>query len=336
MVIYTHKAVDLDAVASVWFILKFISPRFFGVKEEEIKLKFVPANWDGKELKKNDLALDIHAGGKGIKGKQDNDGKTHSCFMLLIERYGDDREKAILEDLAYFIDQHDAYGYCEAKEFSRNNIKNIGCFLSLNDCLHQLKAKFKDDEDVCRAIFNNLDGFYIIKRNEIFNKDYVLKNIEVVGQVAILVESNSRTHCASKIIFERGFQAYVYINKHNIGILVRDTALIRADHPDIVKIIKEANEKIGDNGWFLHPAGYLTCWGSKKSPALKPSKVDPYNLAKAYNRVLADLKVKEKNDESANSESKNKKKFNNSYFEKISKLKFFKKNKKVDETKKAC
>jgi len=334
MTLYTHVSVDLDAVASVWYVLNFLAERIFGVKKEDIALKFVPANWDGKELNKNDLALDICAGGKGIKGKQDKDGKVHSCFMLLIEKYGNDQEKAILEDLAYFIDQHDAHGYREAKEFPRSNA-NIGCFLSFNDCLHQLKAKFKKDKDVCRAIFNNFDGFHIIKKDEIFNKDDVFKNIEIVGETAILVKSNNKTHCASKIIFERDYQAYVYINEDSIGIRVRDTALVRADHPYIVEVIKEANEKIGRDGWFLHPAGYLACWGSKKSPAQKPSRVDPYKLAKAYNRALADLKIKEQDDkkiddEPASLNSGSKKSLKNSfYFEKISKFKIFKtKNKK--------
>jgi hypothetical protein len=112
-------------------------------------------------------------------------------------------------------------------------------------------------------------------------------------------------------------------------------ALVRADHPYIVEVIKEANEKIGEDGWFLHPAGYLACWGSKKSPAQKPSRVDPYKLAKAYNRALADLKIKEQDDkkiddEPASLNSGSKKSLKNSfYFEKISKFKIFKtKNKK--------
>ncbi len=332
MKLYTHKSVDLDAVASVWFVLNFLAERVFGVKKEDIILNFVPANWDGKELNKNDLALDICAGGKGIKGKQDKDGKVHSCFMLLIEKYGNDQEKAILEDLAYFIDQHDAYGYREAKEFSRNN-KNLRSFLSFNDCLHQLKAKFKNDEDVCHLIFNNFDGFLILKKNEIFDKDCVLKSIETVGQTAILVESNGKTHRASKIVFDYGFDAYIYINENSIGLLVRELALVRADHPYILEVIEEANEKIGEDGWFLHPAGYLSCWGSKKSPAKKPSKVDPCDLARAYNRALADLKIKEQNkidDKPASLNSGLKKSLiNNFYFEKISKFKIFKtKNKK--------
>ncbi len=291
MVIYTHKAVDLDAVASVWFVYKHLSERVFGVKKEEICFEFVPANWNGVGFKDGDLALDIYAGGKGMKGRADGNNKIHSCFMLLLNKYGNNQEKVILKDLAEAIDQHDAFGYRESKDFIKKNIKNFHSFLSINECLHFLKAVYKDEKDVCQRAFDLFDGLYTTKRDEIFNKDYVLKKIETIGPTALLVESDGKTHCASKIVFNSGiYDAYVYINKKNKGIIVKHTNLVKANHPYILDVIKKANEKIGDGGWFVHKSGFLCCWGSNKSPATKESNVNPYDLVKAYNKALAELK----------------------------------------------
>lgn len=101
--VYTHVSVDIDAVSSVWFASRFIYP------DENLDIKFVPANWDGQGMEIGDLALDISAGGKGLKGKTDKSGRVHSCFASLVFDCKDREVKKALKSLAYLIDKHDAF-----------------------------------------------------------------------------------------------------------------------------------------------------------------------------------------------------------------------------------
>ncbi len=81
MKIFTHFVVDLDAVCSVWAAKQFIS----GAKGATVE--FRPANWDGKEMAEGDLALDIDAGGRGMKGEKGENGIVHSCVALIVAEY---------------------------------------------------------------------------------------------------------------------------------------------------------------------------------------------------------------------------------------------------------
>jgi hypothetical protein len=78
--VHTHINVDLDAVAGVW-----AAGQFMGAQDTE--LVFVPANWDGDGIEDGDLALDIRAGGRGIKSTEHEDGTVGPCFAWIIANH---------------------------------------------------------------------------------------------------------------------------------------------------------------------------------------------------------------------------------------------------------
>ena len=71
--IFTHTRPDLDALASVWFTIRFV----LAVALDEVEVYFVPASWNGSALegrfacpalRREDHALDIDVQGRGNKG----------------------------------------------------------------------------------------------------------------------------------------------------------------------------------------------------------------------------------------------------------------------------
>ena len=136
MKIFTHFVVDLDAVCSVWAAKQFIS----GAKGATVE--FRPANWDGKEMAEGDLALDIDAGGRGMKGEKGENGIVHSCVALIVAEYASPADQSALASLVRFVDAQDAHGSAVkflAPEASRESQETLA-MTGLNAVLRALQA----------------------------------------------------------------------------------------------------------------------------------------------------------------------------------------------------
>lgn len=104
MKIFTHFAVDLDAVCSVWAARQFIP----GAKDAIAE--FRPANWDGNDMAESDLPVDIPAGGRGMKGEKGEGGIVHSCLASIVAQYASPGDQSALTSLVRFVDAQDAHG----------------------------------------------------------------------------------------------------------------------------------------------------------------------------------------------------------------------------------
>jgi hypothetical protein len=273
--IFTHEWVDIDAVASLWFALRFM------LEEQDVEILFVPASWNGIDLEPQDLALDISAGGKGIKGRMYK-GKVHSCFEELVSRHADRGTKRRLSSLVRSIDQHDTYG---------EKGKHKGDFFSLlKMALRALRAVHgKDDRLICSRMFELLDGVYKLIDGQSQAKKNIYDSVDIVGKTAIIFDPDNSS--SSRDYLNRmGYPAVIYVDGNNIGLLVQNDLIrrgLRADHPEIKKLVEDIGEK---DEWFAHPAGYLFCRGSRKSSRNTssepdPSELDPYDLAKTVERL---------------------------------------------------
>jgi hypothetical protein len=221
-------------------------------------------------MEMGDVALDIYAGGKGIKGRIDKDGAVHSCFASLVFDCKDKEAKKTLKTLSFLIDKHDAFG-------SSGGGKNISAFIGLSIALRSLQAKHKGgDNIVVSRMFEILDGLYEINKvREDFRKN-IGSFVETVGKTALLI-AEGQAATSSRGLFQRGFDAVVYVDGYNVGLLVRDGYSIH--QPEL----KELFKKFGEEGeWYFHPAGYMVSRGTRKSPVETKSNINPYDLAKIW------------------------------------------------------
>jgi hypothetical protein len=273
--IFTHINLDLDAVCSVWAARTFIP----AAKNADIE--FRPANWDGEDLEPGDLALDIEAGGRGLKGEVDADGHVHSCFRSIVRSHADTEDQAALRYLVDFVDAQDAHGSAvkflapEASPDSQRVLSATG----LNAVLRALQGLHKKDWIVLERLSEILSGILIAGRARLRAEEEA-DGAEILpgGKVAICVEN--KEFPTNGILFERGVRVIVYVDGYNLGLIRHGEETLRMDHPDLREVVG------GEREWFSHPAGFLFCRGSRKAPARSPSAVSPRALAEAAAKLL--------------------------------------------------
>ncbi len=278
--IFTHFNVDLDAVCSVW------AARQFMLNSRNVPVEFRPADWNGDEMEDNDLALDIDASGRGLKGRKGEGGIVHSCFASIVAQYASVYDQEALANLVRFVDAQDAHG--SAVKFlvpsaSREAQQTIA-MTGINAVLRALQNTHqRNDALVVLRMSEILSGMLHAGRaRERAITEANKMEIIAAGTVAIVL--NSKEYATNGILFEeRNVRAIVYVDGCNIGLIRHSDESLRMDHNEIVTIVSKAGET---NEWFAHSAGFLYCRGSRKAPSSTMSKVNPRELAEAVGNLL--------------------------------------------------
>jgi hypothetical protein len=152
MKIYTHLNVDLDAVASVWAVQTFIP----GAADAEIA--FVPANWDGVGFETGDIAVDLNAGGHGIKGKQMPSGAVMSAFDSVMLEYAPIAAQQALAHLRRFVDVQDSTGSVVKTLLPEapRELQEMFAATGINAVLRALQATYKGMDTPVLAIMSSI------------------------------------------------------------------------------------------------------------------------------------------------------------------------------------
>ncbi len=167
--LYTHIGPDLDAHTGRCAVTRFVPGM------ANAKVIYVPASWDGDGLRKGDMAIDLVAGGKGIKGHRDPDGSTHSAFAYVVNKYASKKEKEALKDLVSFVDIQDAYGsvmnylirhtgHDNRRICSQNS---FGAVFRALDYAHP-----NDSETVFKRMLEIFDGYLLMGKTRALEKNY--------------------------------------------------------------------------------------------------------------------------------------------------------------------
>jgi len=233
-----------------------------------------------------DLALDIDASGRGLKGEKGEGGIVHSCLALIVAKYASPADQSALASLVRFVDAQDAHGSAVkflAPEASRESQETLA-MTGLNAVLRALQATHpRNDALVVERMSEILSGMLQAGRarqraTAEADKARVLDG----GKVAIVI--NSQEFATNGILFEeRGIRVIVYVDGHNLGVIRHGDESLRMDHAELRAVVEAAGEA---SEWFAHPAGFLFCRGSRKAPAENPSRVNPRMLAEVAAKLL--------------------------------------------------
>ncbi|MBI5140502.1 MAG: hypothetical protein HZA94_03605 [Candidatus Vogelbacteria bacterium] len=297
--LYTHEDPDIDAVSSLWGSVRFVP----GMKDARIIL--VSGNWDGIGMRDCDMAVDVRAGGRGIKGELETlpDGKAiiHSSFKYIIDHYAPEDDRKALLPWVRFIDLQDSRGSAVGELVRSTNDPDAMWILSMSTFSAVLAAlklvHGKSSLVVIQRVFEIFDGFLEIGRGNVrAEKEADQAQLFGGGQVALVTDKKEvRT---DHVLWERGVVAIVFVEGNNIGVLrtrhdrggvlCNDGSLFSASHPRLLEIISKAGETVGDFSadWFAHPSGFLFCHGSRKAMAKYPSKVSPMDLVHTLVELL--------------------------------------------------
>ena len=241
-----HPHVDLDACACVAL-----------ASEEEVH--FVPAGMGelptncpccGKSLPPDARILDHSL---GEKGALDADGTRHAAAASMPEAAEAD------PDLIREVDEQDSAGMVRHPRFS------------LAKVLIALRTEASDrgvrgaelDREVLTAMIRIIRGLNLIHGYKDVARVFIERSrIEEVGglKFALLPPGNTPPQVGIILNEEYDVSGSVYQTGHDLGV----TRYPGRDEPDLRRL----GERLP--GWFVHSAGFLACWGSRKAPATTP------------------------------------------------------------------
>jgi hypothetical protein len=293
MKVYTHENVDLDAAASVWFVQTFIACPY-----RTAEVRFVSAGWDGAGTEDGDMAVDIRAGGRGIKGEERPDGTVGSCFALLVADYAPRLCRDALRSLVELIDAQDAHG--QAVEWlapeASHKAKTVMADTGLNGVLRGFQAELAEHADD-----DALDGLVVERMSEIFSG--MLKvgmarqrakaeadRAELIGDGRVAIVRDKRNMSTNGILFDGGVRVVVCEDGHGISVIRGRGVSLDMTHPNLLAVIRAAGEEYGaEQGKWFSPRDFLLTTGTRKGPATWTSRVRLEDLAAAAARLLADM-----------------------------------------------
>ncbi len=266
--IYTHLDLDVDTAASIW-----LWKRLFPEETWEVELK--PATWDGSGMSADDVALELEAGGHGIRSRRLADGSVQSCFRVLLreelpEDLSEEEVRKLEREVGPIADLLDAQrrdGNLTRLGFpSRYGIYGLsGTFLAL-------KHMCPEPPELLEHFHRILDGFVRIAElsGEVAR---IVESTPFFGEVAVLLDEDKPG--LHRAIFRRGARFLVFKDGNNLGVLRE--AREKRHLGDLLR------GRIEEDGWFFHPRGHLAARGTRRAPATDPSRYPPEELA----RILA-------------------------------------------------
>ncbi len=233
-----HPHVDLDACACV--ALTNTHPE---------AIAFLPANATQLPDNWRDARVLDHA--LGVKGACDADGRLHAAVLALPEA-ADLRDGDLLAE----IDEQDAWGQVARPRFS------LGAVLA---ALRQdFLSQGMDGECLDRRILETMTPILRALANVERRRNAVVTKppcpVIQVGPWAFLMRDEARTDEEAGPGAARECAGAVYRDGYSLGV-VRYPG---RDQPDLRGLAPHLR------GWFVHSAGFLACWGSRKAPAAGP------------------------------------------------------------------
>ena len=225
--IRTHQQVDADAAFSAALMMEY---------QRGAKLEFKRASF--KTNKKNTLAVDMLNGKNAVKGL-----KQGSAFGLLVEVLGtrDTLYKTCFKDWADQLNLTDSGKTCDDR-------------VVLAELIGAWKTVGLDDKTIVNRARELIRGKLIGQKKREARQE-TSHGIPIYSNVAIVVDA----YVDKMTLFKRGAKAIV--QKSDCGIAIQlNRKVIQKGH-NLTEL-----ENILPKDWFIHPQGFLACFGGPKAP----------------------------------------------------------------------
>lgn len=281
--IFTHLSPDLDAVFASLVAIKYGFGESFSSFFKDLRwrdrIMLVPADYDGSEIKTGDIAVDIVAGGKGIKGEIESDGKVNSATLQILEKFAPIDHQKALEDLIFYLNESDSTGSAVDSIFKdeKGYCKTIEQILKAGsiDGLFRAMQKgigYKDSKRIFQIFSFAFDGYLMNGINAIKSFEVYKERAKFHGKKKniVFLDMNDVPMAVCDVAFKEGAEVIIYSNGNDLGIKRKNFSKFPVDHPLIIKVLNEAGEK---NEWYTHRSKFFICRGSNKARAKSPSKV---------------------------------------------------------------
>jgi hypothetical protein len=310
VIIISHEDPDIDSIFSTLAIIYF----FLGIKDlikffqnsdwrDVIVLK--PANWDGKGMGPNNIAVDIHAGGRGIKGEI-IEGKTYSAFNSVMSKYAPKEMNEALADFICYVDTFDSTGDV-LKTLAGDYMGNLSFAQDYMDILRtgSLESQIQGVKSYLRRYGHegqkDLIAHYAlpflaqikiakqkIRAKEMYSSRVVSLLPDKKSPVCIKMTDAPFEIC--DLAFARGAEVMVFYGQkikgnEMMGVKRRPGSDFPVSHPRIMEVIKKKGE-------FWYCCDHLIATGTPKGPPKFQTKVLVSSLCVAVQSVYRELYTK--------------------------------------------
>ncbi len=225
--IRTHQQVDADAAFSAAIMMEY---------QRNAKLQFKRASF--KTNKKNTLAVDMLNGKNAVKGL-----KQGSAFGLLVDVLGarDTLYKTCFKDWADQLNLTDSGKTCDDR-------------VVLAELIGAWKTVGLDDKTIVNRARELIRGKLIGQKKREARQE-TSHDIPIYSNVAIVVDA----YVDKMTLFKRGAKAIV--QRSDCGIAIHLNRKVMQRGHNLTEL-----ENILPKDWFIHPQGFLACFGGPKAP----------------------------------------------------------------------
>lgn len=260
--IVTHLSPDLDAIASVWLIKKYL-PDW-----NDAQIKFVPS---GKTLEdqivdsdKNVIHVDTGLGKFDHHQTNDYTSATKLVYKYLLGRdYIEEKEIKALEKIIEYVNSTDHF----AEVFYADPEADRYDFM-IRQLVDGLKVINREETKLIEIIFLLLEAALIVFKNKVnaeeeINRGFVFKSY--LGRSLAIESKNEET---VKLALKKGFT--LVIRRHpevgftRIKTIPEKKYTLRPIYDKILELDKKGS-------WFFHISGHMLLNGSSGNPKLIPT-----------------------------------------------------------------
>jgi hypothetical protein len=261
-IIVTHLSPDLDAIASVWLIKKYL-PNW-----SDAEVKFVPSGTtlDNQlpDSNKDIIHVDTGLGKFDHHQTDDYTSATKLVYKYLLGRdYLEEKEIKPLEKIIEYVNSTDHF----AEVFYSDPEADRYDFM-IRQLVDGLKVINRDETKLMEIIFLLLESALIVFKNKVnaeeeINRGFVFKSY--LGRSLALESKNEET---VKLALKKGFK--LVIRRHpevgftRIKTIPDKKYNLRPIYEKILKLDKKGS-------WFFHISGHMLLNGSSGNPKLIPT-----------------------------------------------------------------
>lgn len=262
--IVTHLSPDLDAIASIWLIKKYLT----GWEDAEIKL--IPAgtslNNFAPDANKNIIHVDTGLGKFDHHQTEKYTSATKLVFEHLIENcLIDEKEIKPLEIIVDYVNITDHFGEVFYPEADSDRYDFM-----IRQLIDGLKVISREQEYLFETVFQLLNASLIIFKNKESAKVEIKKGFVFNSYLGKSLAIETKNEEAVKLALKKGFSLVIRRNPE-VGFTRIKTL------PNNKLTLKPVYEKIIKNdakgSWFFHISGHMLLNGSSGNPNLIPTSL---------------------------------------------------------------
>lgn len=265
--IVTHQHPDLDAIMSVWLLIRQDQSRY-----GDAKIEFVPGSttYKGEPVDSDPDVVHVDVGfgrydhhQEGVYGTCASEIIYHSLIEEGLVSPSDKALKAMIEyavSIDNFLD----------REWEEGRLARYGFTLSeIIPALHRLQVH--DNEAVLRMVMVQLDGVYQRMKDYYKAKEELTKGEEFVsrwGRGIMVVSGADNIH---KIAQREGYEITVVSNPDTGYMGIK----IAPNSREKLKVVYDRIVELdGADKWFYHNSGQMLLFGSSKGKKPKASRLN--------------------------------------------------------------